>query len=283
MKSLHSLFMVIFCVSVLSISVYSQELKEKEDTFTVPSGKVLEANIRGDAGELYVRVNREDNEGLVRAFYEADKYDYDFFFDAEYNELYVSLDKDHLFRDVDIDENKAEIEVYLPKKATTNLDVEFKAGLIELNLTDIPLQNFELNSWAGETVVNFARPNPIRMDYIKVDVNIGEVRVEELGNANFENGFIDGGIGSLNVDLEGEYAPGEYHLRIDLDIGEADISLPRDVGVRMSVSKTPLIGHLTMNRDMRKRGKYYFSRNYEEAEAKLFLSVELGIGECIIR
>lgn len=274
---------IIFTCSILTASLFAQEIKEHDKEFTVKAGHILEANIKGDVGELYIRSSKKHFTGRVITVYEPRDYDYDFFYDEEHSELFVTLDKDELLRNYDSDKEEAEIEAFLPLQVPVNLDVEIKAGVLDLNLTGVKLEDFELNSWAGETRVYFGELNTQRLDYMKIDVNIGDVKIEGLGYANFENAFIDGGIGSLLVDLVGEYHPGEHHIKIDLDIGEANIILPRDVGIRMSVSKPPLIGHLTMDANLRKRGKFYYSRGFDNAETKLFIRVEMGIGECTIR
>lgn len=285
MKNISAFCMIllILAVSVICFSEtsVSQRIKDVENFFTVPAGKTLEANIYASIGELFIKKSREDYNGMVTALYDTDKFNYDYFFDEDYNELYVTLKKGRFFEE--INSEKCEMEVFLPRKVPTNLDIEVKAGVIDVDLTDVYLCNFELNSWAGETTIRFGEPNPVVLKYLKVDVNIGEVRIEGLGNANFSDGFIDGGIGELVVDLSGKYSKGDHHLKIDLDIGSTEITLPRNVGIRMSVSKPPLIGHLSMEARLRKRGKYYYSRNFEEAETKLFLRIETGIGECIVR
>ncbi|MFC1730333.1 hypothetical protein ACFL6I_08345 [candidate division KSB1 bacterium] len=260
----------------------AQQVKEVEKEFTVPVEQILEASIKGDIGELFVRSSREDYQGTVLSVYDPENFDFDYFYDEEYYELFVTLDKEDFFKSMDVKEDDANIEVFLPRNISTNLDIGIKAGVIELDLTDISLKNFELDSWAGQTIVKFGNPNKESMDFMKVDVNFGEMRLEKIGNARFESCNIDGGIGSLYADLSGDYTEGEHFVRIDMDIGEAEIDLPEDIGIRLSVSKPPLIGQLEMHNDLVKRGRYYYSRNFDDAPVKLILRIEMGIGVCTI-
>jgi len=261
-----------------------QKKKEVEKKFTVSSGTTLEANVVGDIGELYIQKGKKEREGSVIIQYNPDLYNYDYYYDEDHGELFVSFKKEKLFKGIKGDKNQSsEMDINLPDAVPTNLDVKIKAGILDLNLSEIPVKNLALDSWAGEATVRFNSLNPVKMEYMKVDVNVGEVRIEGLGNANFEVAFIDGGIGSLYADLSGTYTNGDHFLKIDLDIGEAEIELPENVGIRLSVTKTPLLGHLTMKTRLVKRGRYYYSPDFDDLEAKLYLKIEAGIGECIIR
>ena len=155
----------------------AQRTKEVENEFTVRAGQILEASITGDFGELFVSSSGDDHRGTVLTEYDPENFDYDYFYDEEYYELFVTLDKEDFFKSADVDKNDANIEVALPRNVTTNLDVGIKAGRLELNLTDILLKNFELDSWAGQTIVKFGNPNRETMDFMKVDVNFGEMRL----------------------------------------------------------------------------------------------------------
>ncbi len=280
---------IFFLIVVLSMTsegiLYAQKKTSDEKEFTVKSGEeVFEAIIKGDFGELEVRKGREDNKGSVFVEYNYDLYDYDYYFDDKYNELFLTLKKESFWEgvnDYDIDKNTtAFIDLMLPRKSPANLDVQFKGGEVTMELGGIPLKNFVLDSWAGETMIRFDDPNPEKMEYMKIDVNIGNVELERLGNANFVEGYIDGGIGEIKIDLTGEYQPGDHNLLIDMDIGGAEVVLPREAGIKLHVSKWPLVSVLDIDRKLRKRGKYYFSENYEDSEIKLLIKMNMGMGEC---
>jgi hypothetical protein len=269
---------------ILSSNLYAQKKATDEKEFTVQEGKeTFEAIIKGDFGQLEVRKGKEDNKGSVYVEYDFELYDYDYYFDDEYNEMFVTLKKESIWEGVDrydSSRDAAYIDLILPVKSPTNLDVQFKGGEIMMDLGGIPLKNFILDSWAGETNISFDDKNPEKMEYMKIDVNIGEVVLESLGNANFDEGYIDGGIGELKIDLTGDYEKGDHNLLIDMDIGGAEVMLPRDVGVKIHVSKLPLVSVLDMDRKLQKSGKYYYSDNYDDADTRLLIQMNMGMGEC---
>ena len=62
---------------------------------------------------------------------------------------------------------------------------------------------------------------------LSISSKIGECRLVGLSNARFKHAQIDGGIGELSVDFSGEVLP-ESHAKVDLDIGEASVYLPKN-------------------------------------------------------
>ena len=282
-------YAVVLCIIIIVCHVQvapGQEYRRTKREFTVPEGKTLEVVIIGDIGNLFIDKSRSGNSGNLDVRYDAELFNFDYFYDEEYTELYVALEKDDFFEgihDTDTNEKTSEITVNLPQKRDINLEVSVKAGVINLDLGGIPLRNFSVDSWASETTIRFDEPNPKQLGYLKVDVNIGEVLIEKLGNANFRDAIIDGGIGEVTVDLNGEYSKGEHSVTVDMEIGEVEIIPPRNVEYRITVSKWPLVSHVNMKRGLYKKGRYYYSRNYDDAETTLTIKVDMGIGECTIR
>ncbi len=279
------LFAVTFAAISLSNSIlFAQRNTSVEKDFTLRAGETLEALIKGDFGKLQVTSSREERKGSVYVDYDYELFDYDYYFDEKFNELFVTLKKEKLFEGLDdLDDKDAFIDIFLPEKTPTKLDITFKGGEIDLELGDLMLQNFILDAWAGESTISFDRPNEETMEYMKIDVNIGDVTLDRLGNANFKDAYVDGGIGSLKVDMTGKYSIGDHYVEIDMDIGETEVWLPDDIGLRIHVSKWPLVSSLSVDRDLIKKGKYYYSKNYDTADTRLLVRLKMGMGECDVR
>jgi predicted membrane protein len=102
--------------------------------------------------------------------------------------------------------------------------------------------------------------------------------VRRLGNARFEEASINGGIGELKVDFGGELLH-EARAEIDLDIGETEIEVPGDVGVRLSTSRLWFLSQAELPHDYHRDGYFYYSANYDTAAKELLLRLKPGIGE----
>ena len=288
MKKPYTIFRILLIFAVLLIvnSAAAQDYHSVNREFTISAGSTLEADIKVNLGRLFIYKGRLANTGRLNVYYDAEQYDFDFFFDETYSELYVTLEKEKYFegfRDSKDLDDTAELTVYLPGNRNSNLDLSVKAGTMDLDLGGIPLTNLSIASWVSKARIRFDEPNPVPLEYVKIDINVGDVRIYNFGNANFRDAIIDGGIGQLIIDLNGSYSKGNHFITIDMDVGEVDITPPGNVEYRIRVNKWPLVSHLTIDRRLEKRGKYYYSRYFDDAETTLTINVDIGIGECIIR
>ena len=82
----------------------------------------------------------------------------------------------------------------------------------------------------------------------------------------------------MRVDFKGDLLP-EATAEIDLDIGETNLYLSDDVGVKLTVSKFLFLSHFELPYRFKKSGKYYYTNNYQEAKHALNLKVSPGLGE----
>ncbi len=154
---------------------------------------------------------------------------------------------------------------------------KIKAGQVEMDLGGLSLKRFELQTYAGEIDIDFDEPNQIEMRSLLLNTKVGETHLRRLGNARFRNANIDNGIGALHVDFSGAIED-EASVSIDLDIGETDISIPDEVGARVSVKKFLFLSDVSISRGFRKSGRYYINDSYNNARKNIELSVAPGIG-----
>lgn len=217
-------------------------------------------------------------------YYNDDEYDADIYFEKARQEAFVSLDKRGFLKKFSYNSNNvAEVFIELP----TDIPVLFKskifAGSIDIDMGNIRTKDFDLKSTAGEFNIDFATPNQEKIEKLYMDLNFGQIHVRRVGNANFKYAKIDAVAGELEVDLSGEYT-GDAEAVIDMEFGQTTVYLPRNVGVKLSVSKWWFLGHLSdIPYNLKKRGKYYYSSNFDTAEHQLLVRIQAGTGEINIR
>jgi hypothetical protein len=180
----------------------------------------------------------------------------------------------------DDERSHARVIVELPYEPEIDLTAKIKAGEVDLELGDLSLRNFELVNWAGEVKVDFDRPNRVEMESFDVNLKVGESKLIGLGNARFEQGDINGGVGEMMVDFTGESIE-RCMARIDLDIGETRVVLPQQAGVKLRVSK--FLSQIEYPDWFEKRGRYLYSENYDDVDKSLYLMISAGIGELDIK
>lgn len=253
-------------------------IEELQNSFKVGLDGPFQLRVDVDAGEVRVAKGKSRDEVRVGLAYNKNQFHHSFRFNENRNALEVQFDKEGWF-DHERDRTFAEIDIELPTEGELQLDFKIKAGEINMDLGGLHIVDFALETLAGEVNLDFDEPNRIEMASLTLNTKVGESNFRRLGNARFRDADINGGIGELTIDFSGEMAK-DAVARVDLDIGETVIVLPRDSGTKLSVSKFLFLSHVDLPYDLHKDGRYYYSENYERAERTLHLRISSGVGEC---
>ncbi len=280
-QKITSVLFGVLCLAGLAMS--QEDTVIIDENYRIRGGE-LKLDLEVDGGEVRIVRNDSGDECHVLMEYSKDKCEGDVRFDERHGELEVNLDFENwgMFKKHGDGPDHAEVTIELPKEPDIDLRASIKAGEIEMILGDLHLRNFELRNLAGEVTVDFDEPNRAKLNTFDVNVKVGETSLLHLGNANFEEADINGGIGEMKIDFSGEKID-RAMARIDLDIGETTITVPEKVGTKMRVSKFLFLSEVKYPRWFEQRGKYYYSENYRENDKSLYLLISTGIGELRIR
>ncbi len=254
------------------------ELVEYDENYWV-SGDEFRVDLNVDGAEVTVNRHDRGNQCYVRVVYDKEQCDADIRYDEDRDELRIDIDHENLniIKGEDGD-TYARIVLSLPGRPEIDFYADIKAGEIDFELGDLHLRTFELSNLAGDVSIDFAQPNRTEMEILDINVKVGEVRVANLGNANFRQAEINGGIGEMTLDFSGETLK-RGMARIDLDIGETLIILPKTLGIKLRISKFLFLSNVNTPSWFEKRGNYYYSENYKNTDKSLYLTISSGIGE----
>lgn len=258
----------------------AQRIERFQKSYGVVPNEVLYVDIDIDAAEVELKKSSEPDKAELSVTYNVDEFELFSDYDKRRSRLDVTFDQrgwgEH-------DSNKsADVLIELPTAREIDLRARIKAGEIDVDLGGLSLKAFDFTTWAGEIVIDFSEPNKIALEYLRINTKIGETDIVRLGNARFRDAEINGGIGEMRIDFDGVLLP-ESRADIDLDIGETQISLPGQTGVKLNVSKFLFLSEVQVPYDFRQSGRYYYSRNYDRASQVLDLNVSPGLGELRIR
>lgn len=251
--------------------------EDLQNTFKVNKTEPVHMRVQVDAGEVRVAKGGGD-EVRVGLRYDKALYDHSFRFNENRNTLEIVVDREKWFKNEDNHEG-AKLELELPSEAELHLEFKIKAGEIDMQLGGLKIAEMALETMAGEVNLDFDEPNRMEMSSLDLNTKVGESKFIRLGNARFRDADINGGIGELTIDFGGEMAK-DAVARVDLDIGETAIILPREAGTKLSVSKFLFLSHIDLPYELRQDGRYYFTENYDQAERTFQLRVSSGLGEC---
>ncbi|MFC1607667.1 LiaF domain-containing protein [Candidatus Latescibacterota bacterium] len=268
----------------------SKDIKVIDEIFEVDAHELFTVDIDVDVADLVVTRSAHRKECRVFLTYETDRFSPDISFTK--NRLDVNIDCEKLFCNKDDDDGQShgcsnnstivEVRIELPYGPDTSLDVYIKAGKTDFKVGDLSLNDFSLRCLAGKTVVDFDRPNRIEIDELNIHCSVGETELKHLGNARFKHADINGGVGEMNIDFTGDLIAKSY-AKIDLDIGETDILVPDNTGTKIRVSRFLFFSNADSPSGFSKKGKTWYSDNYDDFDTRLSLNVSAGIGEVDIR
>lgn len=274
----------LFCVLPVALLVGQRRTYESmEETFRATSQRPLEVLLHVDAGEVFVERGTDARSGTISIKYTRGEFREKIDFNESRNRLKVSLKKDNWYKLKKTrhgeDDVWAEVSLELPSGVDILFDSKIKAGEVTMSMGGLRLQEFSMNNWAGEVEVRFDEPNRIPMEFLDIDAKVGEARFVRLGNARFMRADVNGGIGEIEVDFTGDLLD-ESRAKVDLDIGEATILLPRDIGIKMSIGGgLSFLSQKNVDGSFYKRGRSYYSEDYEDERKKFFIRVTPGLGE----
>ena len=83
-----------------------------------------------------------------------------------------------------------------------NFDIEFGAGSAELDLEMLKIKNLDLKLGAGEVKTNLANSNTL--EYLEVEMGIGDATIDLSGITSVLRAEIEGGIGQITLILPEE-------------------------------------------------------------------------------
>lgn len=175
--------------------------------------------------------------------------------------------------------NGGRLRLVLGTAVPIDLDLSFGAAAAEMELGGMRIRRATIQTGASDTNLSFSRPNADRMESLKVEAGAAAVRARGLGNANVERITVSGGVGDVDLDFSGVWR-GDTDVKVDLGLGSLTLRVPRGVGVRVDRS-TFLVGF--DSEGLVKRGKSYYSPNWEEAEHLLTVEVNGAFGAINIR
>ena len=145
------------------------------------------------------------------------------------------------------DNNRPKLTLLIPVGVPINLSLNVSMGESRIDLGGLTLSDLGLDLSMGNHEVDFRQPVVDGMTRFRLNARMGNVRVENLGNARAKSVDASSSMGNLTADLGGEWKPGsEAELSFTQSMGEVRVNVPNKVrlqaDVRDAEGKTQNIG-----------------------------------------
>jgi hypothetical protein len=158
-----------------------------------------------------------------------------------------------------------------------DLTLEGSLGAAEASfeLGGLRLTELELATGASRTEVRFSRPNPAACRSARISAGAAGVIVKKLGNSGCRRWEVEGGVGTADLDLSGDFPDGAS-IHVEMSLGSVTLRIPRDLGVRLTASR--FLSSFDPEGFVRD-GRTFVSRNYDTASRRAEVRVESTLGE----
>jgi hypothetical protein len=139
------------------------------------------------------------------------------------------------------------LTVTIPRGSPVDLDLNMSMGKSEVDLGGLTLGEVSVRSAMGEHRIDFQEPVVEGLRQLRLDNSMGNVVLENLGNARAKSVTSSGSMGNITVNLGGAWPPGaEADFNFEQSMGELTVRVPStirlDSEVRTQDGKTTKSG-----------------------------------------
>lgn len=274
---------LVILVPVLLIAISEKHFFEVEHdnetelyaSLDIALGKVTIG--RADPGYLFQAEVTLENERLIP--------DFDYDVSGREGRLNVDLttgkDNDDSVSLPDLDSvTKSHWNLFFGDEVPINLRLELAGTASKLDFTGIPLRTLriELEASQGSIVIN--EPNPIEMDYLRIESGASELTVAGLVNTRAQLMHFEGGMGKFVLDFTGD---SELLLgRVaDIEVGMASLKilLPESGAIILEIPDSWFCSVKVPDDYVQQDEDVYYSPDYEPGEEVFRIMVEAAIGQ----
>jgi len=165
--------------------------------------------------------------------------------------------------------------IKLPSNIPLQLYINTATYSGDINLTNLKIENFYLNSGASQTNIVFNQPNLIDMKNINIKTGASTVKMSGLANANFYRLDFDGGAGIYTFDFSGNLTK-KSKVNIDVGVAKIILKIPSTIGTRIIIKRFPatkldIVGFIKIN------DQTYVNSEYGKKDAELDIEIKGGL------
>ena len=270
-------------VLFLSVPLPARDMERTEKN--IPAEKnIKNVKLEADIGLARLHIEPQDGGDIFagKAYYDADKFRVDMEYETHGDKVDIFLYSEQARRKLNLDSDDNDWRVVLSRDYNWDIDLEVGFAECLIDLSGIPISDLSIDIGASECDLEFNQPNPIVMEMLDIDAGAGELKIEGLGNANFEDMRFDGGAGDFLLNFEGEFE-GFRKVRIDIGVGAVELEIPGDLPVRIETNDSWLNSiNFKGARLIEVENGVYETRDYDLANRGLEIDLDLGIGEAEI-
>src|SRR5262245_51824814 len=134
------------------------------------------------------------------------------------------------------DNDRPRLTLLIPPAVPIDLSLNISMGESRIDLGGLTLSDLGLDLSMGNHEVDFRQPVVDGVTRLRLSARMGNVSVENLGNARAKSVDASGSMGNLTADLGGDWRPGsEAELSFTQSMGEVRVNVPTKVRLEADV------------------------------------------------
>ena len=162
------------------------------------------------------------------------------------------------------------------------LTVDTGAGETHMDLTGLTVARVNIIHGVGSLKLTVDEPQEAVCRSLEIACGVGEMELRDLGNLMPETIDIKGGLGRAWLGFDGS-RPGRTQAHLVVGIGNLDIELPAEFGVRVLTSGGAADSLCLPLEHLERRAGAYVNPAYREARQIVELSMKPGLGNATLK
>ncbi len=155
-----------------------------------------------------------------------------------------------------------------------DIEIELGGAQSEIELGGMHVRTLAMHVGLAGGTVNFSSPNQMAMDKLTMEVGLGGVELQNLGNANAAQINISGGMDGISLDF-GDRVMRDVRINADVAFGGLKIQIPSSAGVTIQ-AETKLASFKPHG--FTKVGNTWVTPNWKEATTHVTIVANTALG-----
>lgn len=271
-------------VTVLSFSIVPVSAGSPLDskTFVEPLDGATVAEIQLEIGLAEVHLAAGDPAELIRveSRYDARNIEPVMKVEREGDRVYVLVESKEVKKLRGRGDSDDSYRITISPACVVMLKGELGLGDNSFDFTGLQISRLELEVGLAKTSVELQEANPVRAEEIDIESGLGRFKGTNLGYLRFDRFEFSGGLGSAEIDLSGFEGKGE--MVIDVGLGNLELFLPENVGVRLHHEKN-FLSNVNFDRFEKIEEGLYQSEGFDTKEHRVDIELNVGLGNASIK
>jgi len=142
----------------------------------------------------------------------------------------------------------------------------------DIDLTNLQIDDFYLNSGVGQTNILFNQPNLLNLKNINVKTGASTIKMLGLANANFSEMNFTGGAGIYFFDFSGKLTK-KSKVNINAGVAKIILKIPSTIGTKIMIKRFPAI-KLDIRGFIKTNDQTYINPEYGKNAAELDIEIK---------